>query len=88
MQEPEVEREISKDQYISWRKNDKVTEVVFASLQEERDAIANAISLGMYLSDPVNNAIQVGIVRGMDKLLNIEYEDEEVPEKEVSDYDH
>jgi len=77
----EVELVIDNEMYRKWRNLDPVTLDVFRALQEDRDFLADQIAIGVYINDPTENAIRVGVLRGLDRLLNIEYEGKE-------DYDH
>jgi DNA anti-recombination protein RmuC len=73
-----IDSEISKEDYMSWR-NSYITKTVFKVIKEHRDSIkAGMCDLTSYLNEePIHRGRRVGIIEGLDLLLNIDYEDTE-----------
>ena len=66
---------MNKDEFLAW-KNSELTEAVFAILNEEIDNIVENWKRFNYKSE-LENAKQIGIIEGINKVLFMEVEDGE-----------
>ena len=67
---------MTKSDFIDWKQN-PVTKEVFQAIQKECYEIA--VNLARVAgSDPTSDRYQSGVIRGMERLLEVEYEGEEV----------
>ena len=66
---------MNKDEFVAW-KNSEITEAVFAILNEEVTNIVENWKRFNYKSE-LENAKQIGIIEGINKVLFMEVEDGE-----------
>lgn len=70
--------DISLEDFNSWRK-DSITKAIFSYLEEYRDFLINQMKdLDVFLGEKEGErGRRVGLIEGINLLLNIEYEDAE-----------
>jgi len=73
---------MTKEQYEEWKSNPTTIEV-FKKITEVRDILKENLSTGMTLSDTGDMIVKstarvVGNIEGLDQLLGMYFEDEEV----------
>lgn len=82
------EVDITKNEFISWL-NNKTTQEVLKFLKEYKEDATETLQKGGTIDySDVNNTAQrtndlVGYIRGLDEILCIEWEDEEVTDDET-----
>ena len=67
---------MTRDEWISW-KNSESTKKVFEYLEQEKTYIEKQWSAGAFKHSEIENAKQIGVIEGIDKVIYMEVEDEE-----------
>lgn len=77
---------MTKEDFIGW-KNEPITIEIYKKLEETKQALVDGLAAGQTLSTLAdethgNTSIMIGHIRGLNQLLNINYEDETQEEGE------
>ena len=79
--------EMTKEEFQEWRSN-KTTQKILDELREEREELINGLGRGASLGPTTGEATahMVGYIRGLDRIVEIEYEEGEEDSKVI--YEH
>ena len=67
---------LTHDDFIAWKAS-PITREVFKLLEEEANDIQKQWSEGLFLTSDDQNAKQIGVIEGINKILYMEVEDGE-----------